>query len=130
MIPLKFHFIWMGRNFPFVNRLAVESVLQIHPGAPVTVHFSDPPEGNPDWEALKAKAEFRPIDLPAWLRDLPPALRPAAGALEKISGSYPAGKSNVLRYLILYREGGIYLDFDTLTLRPFTPLSQGPAFVG
>jgi hypothetical protein len=130
VIPLKFHFIWIGRDFPFVNRLAVESVLQTHPGASVVVHFQNPPENNPDWEALKPKAEFRPIDLEAWLRELPGTLRPVGEVLEKIAVAYPAGRSNVLRYLILYREGGIYLDFDTLTLKPFLPLLGNPAFIG
>lgn len=113
-----------------MNRLAVESVLQIHPEAKVVVHFQNPPEGNPDWEALKRKAEFHPIELDAWLRELPGPLQPVGKVLEKISASYPAGRSNVLRYLILYREGGIYLDFDTLTLQPFTPLLGSPAFIG
>ncbi len=130
MIPLKFHFIWIGRNFPFVNRLAVESLLQVHPEAEIIVHFQNPPQGNADWEALRLKTEFRPIDLEGWLRELPESLRSVGNTLETISANYPAGKSNVLRYLILYREGGIYLDFDTLTLESFAPLLDNPAFIG
>lgn len=130
MIPLRLHFIWMGKKFPFVNRLAVESARQLHPDAEILLHYEDPPVGNPDWEALRAKAEFRPIDLPALLAALPENLRPAADALGKISAGYPAGKSNVLRYLLLYRDGGVYLDFDTLTLKSFAPLLGHTAFVG
>ena len=130
MIPLRFHFIWIGREFPFVNRLAVESVLQTHPGAQVVVHSQNPPENNADWEALKQKVEFRPVDLNLWLRDLPPALQSLGGVLENVSASYPAGRSNILRYLILHHEGGIYLDFDTLTLESFAPLLNDPAFIG
>ncbi len=130
MIPYRFHFIWIGPAFPFAYRLALESAIQENPGAEFVVHFQDPPEKNPDWEALKRKAEFRPIDLAGWIRDLPAALRSAAQALEKISASYPAGKSNVIRYLILYREGGIYLDFDTLSLKSFRTFLTHPAFIG
>lgn len=50
--------------------------------------------------------------------------------LEKISSGYLAGKSNILRYLILFREGGIYLDFDTVTVRDYRPLLALPAFIG
>jgi hypothetical protein len=130
MIPLRLHFIWMGRKFPFVNRLAIESARQLHPGAEIILHYEDPPVDNPDWEALRSKAQFRPIDLPALLAALPEGLRPAADALGRISSGYPAGKSNVLRYLILYRDGGVYLDFDTLTLKSFAPLLASTAFVG
>jgi hypothetical protein len=130
MIPLRFHFIWIGREFPFVNRLAVESVLQVHPGAEIVVHFQDGPAGNADWDALKRKVEFRPIDLHGELNDLPSSMKPVGEALERVSEKYPAGRSNILRYFILYREGGIYLDFDTLTLKPFTALLGNPAFIG
>lgn len=42
----------------------------------------------------------------------------------------PAARSNVVRLLILYNEGGIYLDTDTLTLRPLTELRRDPGFCG
>lgn len=130
MIPLRFHFIWIGRSFPFVNRLAVESVLQTNPGAEIIVHFQDPPLQNGDWEALREKVTFRPVDMTELLSGLPTSLQVAAQAVEKVSGTYLAGKSNVIRYLILCREGGIYLDFDTLTLQSFAPLLDAPAFIG
>jgi len=130
VIPLRFHFIWIGRSFPFVNRLAVESVLQTNPGAEIIVHFQDPPQENEDWEALKKKAVFRAVDMTELLAGLPASLQAVAQTIEKVSNSYLAGKSNVLRYLILLREGGIYLDFDTLTLKSFAPLLDAPGFIG
>ncbi len=130
MIPLRFHLIWIGRHFPFVNRLAVEAILQTHPGAEIVVHHQDGPVGNADWEALRRKVEFKPIDLDGWLKDLPDTLKSIGESLGRVSAAYPAGRSNILRYLILYREGGIYLDFDTLTLKSFTPLLKHHAFIG
>jgi hypothetical protein len=129
LIPHHFHLIWIGRNFPFVNRLAVESLLQTNPGAQITIHFQDPPD-NADWKALHAKVAFKEIDLPALLAGLPASMSSVAPVLEKISSGYPAGRSNILRYLILYREGGIYLDFDTVTVRDYRPLLSLPAFIG
>jgi hypothetical protein len=129
LIPHHFHLIWIGRNFPFVNRLAVESILQTNPGARVTIHFENPPD-NADWNALRSKVEFRPINLPELLSALPPSMSQVTPVLEGISSGYLAGRSNILRYLILYREGGIYIDFDTITVRDYRPLLSHPAFIG
>jgi hypothetical protein len=129
LIPHHFHLIWIGRNFPFVNRLAVESILQTNPGARVTIHFENPPD-NADWNALRSKVEFKAIHLPELLSALPASMAGVAPVLEGISSGYPAGRSNILRYLILYREGGIYIDFDTVTVRDYRPLLSHPAFIG
>ncbi|HRE92375.1 MAG TPA: glycosyltransferase [Myxococcota bacterium] len=57
---------------------------------------------------------------------LGPRLEAIANRLEK-----PAARANLLRAALLYSEGGIYLDTDTLTLRPFDDLRQGfGAFCG
>jgi hypothetical protein len=129
LIPHHFHLIWIGRNFPFVNRLAVESILQTNPGARVTIHYENPPS-NSDWQALQSKVEFRAISLPDLLSSLPASMAAVAPVLEGISSGYPAGRSNILRYLILYKEGGIYIDFDTITVRDYRPLLSNPAFIG
>lgn len=129
MIPHHFHLIWIGKRFPFVNRLAVESLRQSNPGARITIHYEDPP-GNADWRALGRVTEQRPLDLAGLLGSLPASMSAVIPVLQGISSGYPAGRSNILRYLILYREGGIYLDFDTLTVRDYRPLLAHPAFIG
>lgn len=129
MIPHHFHLIWIGRRFPFVNRLAIESLRQSNPGARITIHYEDPPD-NADWRALARSTELRPLDLPALLGSLPASMSAVVPVLEGISSGYPAGRSNILRYLILYKEGGVYLDFDTLTVRDYRPLLHAPAFIG
>ena len=129
LIPHHFHLIWIGKRFPFVNRLAVASLRQSNPGARITVHYEYPPD-NADWRALGSLAELRPLHLPALLAALPPSMSAVAPVLEGVSKGYPAGRSNILRYLILYREGGIYLDFDTLTVKDYRPLLSHPGFIG
>jgi hypothetical protein len=129
LIPHHFHLIWIGKRFPFVNRLAVESLRRSNPGARITIHYEDPPD-NADWKALAADTELRPIDLPALLASLPASMSAVVPVLQGISSGYPAGRSNILRYLILYKEGGIYLDFDTLTVKDYRPLLAHPAFIG
>jgi len=128
MIPHHFHFIWFGRNFPYVNRLAVESVLQTNPDAQVTIHFMDPPD-NEHWAALQDRVEFLEMDEHALCEEFsdPEGLR---RTLAGLAADYPAGRSNVLRYLILRKYGGIYLDFDTITLRDFSPLLNSSGFIG
>jgi hypothetical protein len=129
LIPHHFHLIWIGRRFPFVNRLAVASLRQSNPGARITIHYEDPPD-NEDWKSLAKDTELRPLDLPALLASLPASLSAVVPVLQGISSGYPAGRSNILRYLILYKEGGVYLDFDTLTVKDYRPLLSHPGFIG
>jgi hypothetical protein len=43
----------------------------------------------------------------------------------------PTARSNVLRAAMLFTEGGVYLDFDTVTIRPLAPLlEEAGAFCG
>ncbi len=129
MLPERFHFIWMGKNFPFAYRLSIETCRLHHPHADIRVHFADPPD-NEHWRAVSRCAEMVPLDETGLLASLPTELASIADVYRRIAGGYPAGKSNVLRYLILLRDGGIYLDCDTLTLRPFTPLLAHRGFIG
>lgn len=129
MLPLRFHFIWMGRNFPFAYRLSVESCRKHHPDAEILLHFADPPD-NAHWRALERCAEMRPLDEEGLLAALPTSLAGVADIYRRIAGGYPAGRSNVLRYLLLLRDGGIYLDCDTLTLKSFQPLLATQGFIG
>ncbi len=107
----------------------MESLLQTNPGAKITIHFQDPPD-NADWLALQKKVTFQPIDMDSLLSGLPPSMASVVPVLQGISSGYLAGRSNILRYLILFKEGGIYLDFDTITIRDFKPLLSHPAFIG
>ncbi len=107
----------------------MESLLQTNPGAKITIHFQDPPD-NADWLELQKKVTFHPIDMQSLLSGLPPSMASVVPVLQGISSGYLAGRSNILRYLILFKEGGIYLDFDTITIRDFKPLLSHPAFIG
>jgi hypothetical protein len=128
MIPKHFHLIWMGKKFPFVNRLAIESIRQYHPNIPITLHYLDPPD-NEHWHGLKDLVEFKEIDIDDLLAEAP---NPSGvrGAYDKMAANYPAGKSNVLRYLILHRFGGVYLDFDVIVLQNMEHLFDGSGFIG
>lgn len=121
MIPPRFHFIWMGKNFPFAYRLSVETCRRHHPEARIQIHFADPPD-NEHWRALEKCAEMVELDEEDLLSALPASLSGIADIYRGIAAGYPAGRSNILRYLLLLKHGGVYLDCDTLTLRPFDSL--------
>ena len=130
MIPRRFHLIWSGRRFPYVNRLAVESILLANPRADVVIHFSDPPS-NEHWQALETleRVSFRELSMDELLEGAPnpDGIRRTFAA---VAENYPAGRSNIWRYLVLNRFGGIYVDFDVLALRSMEPLLDEEGFVG
>jgi hypothetical protein len=55
-----------------------------------------------------------------------------AGALADIYANLtsPSQRSDVLRAAILYLQGGIYLDVDTVTVASLRPLLDAPQFIG
>jgi hypothetical protein len=55
-----------------------------------------------------------------------------SGIFSQIYSNTPnaVSRSNILRAAILYREGGIYLDMDTITISKIAPLLRHSAFCG
>ena len=135
MIPNRFHFIWFGREFPLTHALAIRSVAATCAPEAIVLHTTDDLSGQPDFDPLVADLpafSVRRIDIAALLDE--PNL-PDPGRLRQIwdqliSARRWAALSDVLRYLVLYREGGIYLDLDTLTVRNLRPLLSEPGFCG
>ena len=97
-IPRTAHFIWLG-------------------GAPppfATDHLAAFRRHNPDWEVRLWTAP--PAGMPAELRTIYDAC------------DLLCQQADVLRYWLLHRYGGVYLDCDVLTLRSFEPLRRHEAF--
>lgn len=110
-IPNVVHFIWFtgpkSRDFSFVNYLAVLAAHEVqHPDA-IYVHHNDEPQGNPHWEAIKPYATLVRTEAPQEHRG--------------ITLGFPQYQADVARLQILLRDGGIYLDTDTLLIKPLTP---------
>jgi hypothetical protein len=135
MIPNRYHFVWFGREFPFTHALAIRSVAATCAPERITLHVSDDLVGQPHFDALVA-------DLPRFAsRHLDPAALidasdlPNPGPLRDVWQDLTAHRrwaalSDILRYLVLYHEGGVYLDLDTITLRDLRPLLDQPGFCG
>lgn len=117
MIPATAHFIWFGPQFPWVNALSMRSAAVRGGFTKVVLHHSDDLSTTPWWGWLQDTPGFEPrlvdpesVFLACGERG--PALWALFQQLEQ-----PAAKANMIRAAILYAEGGVYLDLDTVTLR-------------
>lgn len=101
MIPKTLHRIWLDEPVP-------------DPFEEFWARFADL---HPDWE-LRTWNDSAALD---WLRC----------PMEFHSATTWAGKSDVLRYELLYEFGGVYVDTDVEPLRPFDDLLDDPRpFIG
>jgi hypothetical protein len=108
-IPKVIHFIWIGpKNFPRESVENVKSWMARHP----------------DWTVKFWTDRPRPLPHPhmqvAFVQDL---------KFLKLSECYRksdnyAEKSDLLRYEILYQEGGVYVDHDVKCFKPFDTLNS------
>lgn len=122
MIPRTAHFIWYGKDLPWVHALAIRSAHERGGFSRVVLHHDDDLAAAQSWPELTALPRFeaRRIDVPAILR----ASGGDAPVLEALHASLraPSARANVLRAAILAGEGGLYLDLDTVTLADLGPL--------
>lgn len=133
-IPNHFHFIWFGESLPDFARIAILSALQQNPGSAATIWHDADFTRHANMRQLEERgARFKritPTHLFAELAEVSPEL-----PTEKLKEIYlaltkPAARANVIRMVVLYLFGGIYLDTDTLTVKSFAPLRELGAFCG
>jgi hypothetical protein len=134
-IPKKFHFVWFGQRFPFLNALSIYSLHATTSSAEIHLHLSDDLFGEPHYDALISRVpslvlhQRRPEDLAA---ELPASIRerlaPICRGLTERRAWGPL--SDIARYAVLHAHGGVYLDLDTLTVRDLTALLDCGAFCG
>ena len=110
----RVHFIWLGgQQFVWQHWRAIETARRVH-GSPIVwmpKEIADSFERRPgvawypgrsfDYDVLGI--EVRYLELPNWLRDHPIQL---------------ANVKDLFVWQILYEHGGLYLDLDTISLRP------------
>lgn len=98
-IPKILHFVWMGSEPPEWATANIARARELHPGWEVKV-YRDLPE------------------------DMPDSLRAAAGAC----GMWCL-VSDIIRWWVLYRDGGIYIDADVVLTRSLDPLLSLDPFI-
>jgi hypothetical protein len=132
-IPNRILFVWTGERFPYFCRLAVESVLLADPAAEVWLCcFGDRPDGSADFRraASYRRVEVVDLDVPGLFEGLERPREDYLRLLAAIPASAASARSNLVRYGVLHRYGGVYLDFDILLLRDLRHLLGHEAFVG
>lgn len=128
MIPSTAHFVWFGSDFPWLHLLAMRSAQRVGGFERVVLHHDSDlsaarwwPEATriPGFEARRLEPEA----LIARLDDLGAPLIDVYRTLDA-----PAARSNLVRAAILWLEGGVYLDLDTVTVGSFEDLLADGAF--
>jgi len=131
-VPSHFFYIWSGASFPYLNLVAVQSLLRVEPEARVTVYIvGDKPQSLffQDLCAL-SRVEVAQVSPASVFAQLPVELHHVGSVYEQIPSSSASARSNILRYALLYIHGGVYLDFDTVILRSMQDLSLHQTYIG
>jgi hypothetical protein len=113
MIPNILHFVFGmapdfgGKPFSLVHYLSVKSAVDLNKPSPAFFHYQYEPQGE-WWEKAKSLLTLNKIAAP-----------------ESFMGQplyHVAHKADVVRLLALKETGGIYLDLDTISVKPLTGL--------
>ena len=129
MIPSIAHFVWYGTKLPYVHALAIRSAATHGGFDSVRLHHADPLDGLPHVLNLYDLPNFElvPLDDRALCEEASGA---ALADLISVLKS-PVARSNLVRTALIHRDGGVYLDMDTLTIRPFDEVrSRAAGFLG
>ena len=129
MIPAIAHFVWYGNKLPFLHALAIRSAATHGGFDSVRLHHTDPIDEVPHVGQLHELPGFAlvPLDDRALCDEA--GGPPLADLVSELQS--PVARSNLVRTALVYRDGGVYLDMDTLTIRPFDEvLATAPGFLG
>lgn len=131
MIPGLAHFVWYGSKLPWIHGLSVRTAANNGGFERLIVHHADRLALDQVWHELLRlpTVEFRQLDALEELESVP-RLGPRLVDLYRELQA-PAARSNVIRVALLLRQGGVYLDLDTVTVASLTPLrEQADCFCG
>jgi len=132
-IPRRAHFCWIGASLPWAYVFGILSAAERSELAEIFLHHTDALEDDARRRALDRcpRVQLSRIDpIDCLLR-----AGHSVGAGDVLAEIYreianPAIQSDLLRAAILYLEGGVYLDLDTITTASLLPLLDAPQFVG
>ena len=135
-IPHHYHFIWLGKEKPYFLIIAIQSVLLRCSEAKVTLWADTPEKESPGLKDLLNNQRFglEVIDVETLALQLPEGIiRSQVQEILQIAGTKTSlhktspierSRSNLLRYMILYLHGGVYLDADTIVLKDLEKLNN------
>jgi hypothetical protein len=134
LIPNHFHFIWFGPTLPDFGHIAIRSALAMNPASTATLWCGDGFESSPETLLLTHKGlRIERIDIGSLLHEV--YLRESSISVLQLWNilrglRQPEARANVVRLLVLFLYGGVYLDTDTLTIKSLSVLRQSAAFCG
>lgn len=112
-IPKKIHIIWIGpKNFPLESLVNMESWKSIQP----------------EWEMHFWSDRKRVVPIEGMIFHLVDELDFSYLKKRYIDSNNYAEKSDILRFLILNQEGGVYIDHDAFCLKSFNDLHHAYDF--
>lgn len=122
MIPSTAHFIWFGGAFPWLHALAIRSALEVGGFERAVLHHDSDLSESPWWAEVAELPGFearplRPNDILGVVDGIGSTLVQIFAELDQ-----PAARANMVRAAILWNEGGVYLDLDTVTVGPFADI--------
>lgn len=121
MIPPVFHFVFGmapdfgGRPFSLVHYLAVKSAVVLNRPDTVYFHFEYEPSGM-WWDKAKPMLTLNPVKAPGHFMGKPLL--------------HVAHKADVIRLQVLKETGGVYLDLDTISVKPLSGLFDNSFVIG
>ena len=132
-IPARVHFCWIGARLPWAYVFAVLSAAERSELEEIILHHTDPIEDGAELRALTGAPRVRlsRIDPLGCLAEAGRNLG-VGGDLVALYRTLdrPVLRADVLRAAILYLQGGVYLDLDTITTASLRPLLAATQFVG
>ena len=132
-IPPRVHFCWIGASLPWAYVFAILSAAERSEMQEITLHHTDVLKDGAELHALRNAPRVRlsRIDPFACLTEAGRALGVGGELAALYCGiASPVMRTDVLRAAILYLQGGVYLDLDTVTTASLLPLLNTPQFVG
>jgi hypothetical protein len=130
MIPATAHFVWLGRRFPFLLGISVLSAAKFGGFTRVVVHCDSDIRHTPGWSVCMddPRIVWQPLNEKVLLNYLESIGADLFSLYQRLT--QPAARSNIIRLAILYKEGGVYLDTDVITVNPFTRVRTESFFCG
>jgi hypothetical protein len=119
-IPNIFHFVFGlkadfgGKPFSLVHYLSIQSAIAVNKPERVYFHYHHEPDGY-WWELIKPHLTLNKVHIP-----------------ESIFGNplhHFAHKADVIRLEVLLEYGGVYMDLDTISVRPLAELKRNSSFI-
>ena len=135
-IPNIYHFIWIGKEVPYFLILAIKSVLVRCPNSSVILWIDGLKSYSKEINDLLNVDGFaiKEININEMInsledanhKDLVERAFEIAGTKSRLTKTNPIERtrSNLIRYLVLIRFGGVYIDADTLVLKDLSALNN------